>query len=135
MEVDLIIHGRFQVPWEPCERATHTSQSEFCLVVTYSKQQQPRMCGHHTQNLLVLMSPQLSFSFGPYFCAGMDLYKRYVGFSPASKGSVMPSQSKHWSGSCRVCLTCSAAPVVRYTDSTGVVVSTDVGCCSWPFYR
>ena len=25
-------------------------------------------------------------------------------------------------------------PVVRYTDSTGVVVSTDDGCCSWPFY-
>ena len=24
--------------------------------------------------------------------------------------------------------------LVRFTDSAGVVVSTDVGCCSWPFY-
>ena len=46
--------------------------------------------------------------------AGMDLYRRYAGFSPASKRSVMLSQSKHWSGGRRVCRTCSAAPVVRY---------------------
>ena len=48
-------------------------------------------------------------------------------FSPASKGSVMLSQSNHWSGGRRVSQTCSAAPVIRYTDSTRVVVSTDVG--------
>ena len=23
----------------------------------------------------------------------------------------------------------------KYIDSTGVVVSNEVGCCSWPFYR
>ena len=43
--------------------------------------------------------------------AGMDLYRRYGGFSPASKGPAMLSQSKHWSGSRRICRTCSAAPV------------------------
>ena len=36
-----------------------------------------RMCGHGTQNLLVLRSPQLSFTFGPYVRAAMDLYRRY----------------------------------------------------------
>ena len=42
--------------------------------------------------------------------AGKDLYRRYAGFLPASKGSVaMLSQSKHWSSGCRVCRTCSAA--------------------------
>ena len=39
---------------------------------------------------------------------------RYMGFSPASKGSAMLSQSKHWSGGCWVCRTCSAAPVIWY---------------------
>ena len=43
-------------------------------------------------------------------CASMDLYRRYAGFLPASKGSAMLSQSKHWFGGCRVCRTCSAAP-------------------------
>ena len=43
--------------------------------------------------------------------AGMDLYIRYGGFSPASKGPAMLSQPKHWSGSRRICRTCSAAPV------------------------
>ena len=92
------------------------------------------MCGRRAQNLLVLRSPQLFFTFGLYVRAGMDLYRRYAGFLPASKGSAMLSQSKYCSGSCQVCQTCPAAPVVRYTDSTEVVVSTDVGCCSWPFY-
>ena len=44
------------------------------------------MCGHRVQNLLVLKSPQLSFMFGPYVRAGMDLYRRYVDLSPVSKG-------------------------------------------------
>ena len=44
--------------------------------------------------------------------ADMDLYRRYIGFSPVRKGSAMLSQSKHWSGGRRVCQTCSAAPVI-----------------------
>ena len=46
--------------------------------------------------------------------ASMDLYRRYVGFLPAGKRSAMLSQSKHWSSSCQVCRTCSAA-LVLYT--------------------
>ena len=45
----------------------------------------------------------------------------------------MLSQSKHWSA---MAVTGSAGPtLLRYADSTRVVVSTDVGCCSWPFYH
>jgi len=53
------------------------------------------MCGHSAQNLLVLRSPQLPFTSGPApVSADMDLYRRYMGFSPASKGLAMLSQSK-----------------------------------------
>ena len=45
-------------------------------------------------------------------CVGMDLYRWYEDFSPKSKGSVILSQSKHWSGVHWVCQTCSAAPVL-----------------------
>ena len=47
------------------------------------------MCSRRAQNLLILRSPQLSFTFGPYVRVGMDLYRQYAGFLPASKGSAM----------------------------------------------
>ena len=56
-----VSHQQFQDPRELCERATHASRSEFCLVLS---QRQVTMCGHHTQNLLILRSPQLSFMSG-----------------------------------------------------------------------
>ena len=79
----------FRHPW------THASQSVsiFSLIV----------CDHHTQTYdqLILGCTQLSFTSRPYFRAGLDLYRRYAGFSPASQESAMVSQSKHWSGSDR----------------------------------
>ena len=42
--------------------------------------------------------------------AGTNLCRRYVCFSPTSEGSATSSQSKHWSGNCRACRTCSTAP-------------------------
>ena len=45
-------------------------------------------------------------------CAGTNLYRRYVCFSPTSEGSATLSQSKHWSGDRRVCRTCSAGPAM-----------------------
>ena len=35
------------------------------LVLSHSKQWRSRICGHRAQNLLVLRSPQLPFTFGP----------------------------------------------------------------------
>jgi len=64
------------------------------------------MCGHRTQNLLILRSSQLP---DRDIHVGMDRYRWYAGFSPACKGSAMLSQSNHWS---KVCRTCSAAPDV-----------------------
>ena len=40
------------------------------------------------------------FTSEPY--VGMHLFRRYAGFSPASEGSAILSQSKHWSGGRRV---------------------------------
>ena len=82
--MEISVHRRFQVPGEPRERATHASRSGSLIF----NQRQPRMCGHRAQtyDLLILRSPQLSFTSGPQVRAGMDLYRRYVGISPASKG-------------------------------------------------
>ena len=57
MEIHVSVHQQFQDPGELCEKVTHASRSEFCLVLS---QYWPRMCGHRAQNLLVLRSPQLS---------------------------------------------------------------------------
>ena len=59
--MEISVHQQFQDPQELCERATHASWSEFCLVLS---QHWPTMCGHRTQNLLILRSPQLSFMSG-----------------------------------------------------------------------
>ena len=120
-------------------------ESEFCLVFSLSVFQAmtaENVWPPRAQNVLVLRSPQFSFTFGPYvrasreFCmgipipcvlgdtkntegvpkslgdftrgcripydTGMDLYRQYPGFSPASKGSAILSQSKHWSNGRRV---------------------------------
>ena len=53
---------------------------------------------------------------------GMHLYRQYAGFCLQAKGR-------------RCYCWYSTAPVVRYTNSTGLVVSTEIRCCSWPFYR
>ena len=74
------------------EGAAHASWSEFYFVDPIPSQ--PLMCGHHTQNLLVLKCPQLTLHPDSEVCAGMDLCRKYMCFSPESKGSAMPSQSK-----------------------------------------
>ena len=91
------------------------------------------MCGHHAQNLLVLKSPQLSFMFGPYVRTSMDLYRQYVDLSPVSKGLRCYLSQNIGPAVARSAGPAPLPPVVGYTDSTEVV-STDVGCCSWPFY-
>ena len=67
------------------------------------------MCGHRAKTCDLLFSGLRSSR--PYVRGGMNLYRRYAGFSPASKGSVMLSLLR------RPC---------RYTDSTRVVVTV---CC------
>ena len=65
-----------------------------------------RMCLHQAQKMF--RSPRLCL--GHEVCVGTHLCRQYVCFSLASKGSLTTFQSKHWSGSCQVCLTCSTAP-------------------------
>ena len=82
------------------------------LVLSSSKQHQPRMCGYVLKLMICSFSGLRSSLLRP------DCYSTFVlawictddtGFSPASKGSSMLSQSKHWSDGRRVCRTCSAA--------------------------
>ena len=50
---------------KPGKEAVHKSQSIFCYSGSYSEQLPSRMCGHRALNLVVLRSPQLSFTLGP----------------------------------------------------------------------
>ena len=117
-----------RVSREPVERATNASQSDFCLVfslIIFQAMTAKSVWPPHSKSAC---SQALFYVWSIHSSGHGSVCRRYVGFSPASKESAMLSQSKHWSGSRRVCQTCSASPVVRYTDSTGVVVSADVGC-------
>ena len=107
-------HGNkwFQAPGEPHEGATHASCPQFCLVFSLIAMPAENVWPPHSKSACSQLSPpKLSFTSRPGdVCVGMDLYRRYVGFSPASKELGMLSQSKHWSSGHWVCRTCSAAP-------------------------
>ena len=47
------------------EKAAHESQSLFCYSRSFSEQHLSRICAHRAHNLLVLRSPQFSFTLGP----------------------------------------------------------------------
>jgi len=85
--------------------------SFFCYSGSYSEQRPSRMCGYRAHNLLVLRSPQFSFTHRSQSLCEHSLCWRYACFSCTSEGSATSSQWKHWSGDCRVCQTCSASPV------------------------
>ena len=72
------------------------------------------MCGHHAQTCICSAHSQVSTALFYVWticsCRHGSVYRRYAGFLPASKGSAMLSQSKHWSGSHQVFRTCFAAP-------------------------
>ena len=76
--MEISVHWRFQVPGEPHERATQQASQ-----LVLSSMNASREC---VATALILRSPQLSFTSGPQVRAGMDLYRQYVGISPASKG-------------------------------------------------
>jgi len=104
----------------------HISNCYFCTLALLQncyrkKKNAGRECVATALKLVIYSfssAPQLSFTSGPYVRAGMDLYRRYAGLSPASKGSAKLPQSKHWSGGRRVC---SAAPVIYIVAIIGRV--------------
>ena len=49
---------------------------------------------------------------------GTNLCRRNTCFSLTSEGSATLSQTKHWSGDCRICRTCSAGPATAYAKLT-----------------
>ena len=82
------------------------------LVLSSSKQRQPRMCGYTLKLMICSFSGLRSSLLCP------DCYSTFVrawictddtGFLPASKRSSMLSQSKHWSDGRRICWTCSTS--------------------------
>ena len=82
------VHRQFEAPGEPRERATHAHAQAGQLVLSYSKQRRPRKCGHYAQtyDLLVLRSPQLSFTSRPYVDVAMNLYRQLRAFLLQVKG-------------------------------------------------
>ena len=124
--------GGFNLLWNSHEGATHASWSEFCLVfslIIFTLSNADRECVATTLKICsfsdIHSSPDRDVRAGKdLYCTDpcphrslpartsrsmSTVYRRYAGFSPASKGSAMLSQSKQWSGGCRVCRTCSAA--------------------------
>ena len=131
--MEISVHRQFQVSREPRERVTHVSQSAYCI---------PSNDGQEcvaTAVIICLFSglAALFYVWTIHSCrhgsvqtiCGVLTCKERVGdaisvktlHGPAVAGSAGPAPpSLH---------------VVRFTDSTRVVVSTNVGCCSWQFYR
>ena len=80
------------------EQCMHASWLEFCIVFSHIIFQAmpvenvwpPCSKSACAQVSTALLRPD------HYICVGMDLYRRYLDFSPTSKGSAMLSQSKHW---------------------------------------
>jgi len=73
----LVLAGRMEINVHLCERATHPSQSEVCIVfnlIIFQATLPVNVWLSHS-NLLVLRSPQLSFTSGSYVHVGMDLYR------------------------------------------------------------
>ena len=110
--MEVSIHRRFQSPGEPREGATHPSRSEFCLLfslIVFRATPVENVWPPRSKSVL----SQVSAALWPVaFVRAWICTDDGAGFLPAGKGS---AQSKHWSGGCRVCRTCSAAPGVGVT--------------------
>ena len=65
MEIGVHRHRRFQVhPWNWTKKRHMKASQFFFYSRFYSEQRLSRMCGHRARNLLVLRSPQFSFTLG-----------------------------------------------------------------------
>ena len=101
-------------PGEPHEGVAHASRSELCFALVWMLAKNVTVA----TALKICSFAGLSISVcyvrsDSEVRAGMDLCRQYTCFLPASKGSATPSQSKHWSGGCRVCRTCSAVSAIH----------------------
>ena len=97
------VHWRFQTPWERREGVTHASQLEFCLLfilIVFQASSAENVWPPRSKSARSQVSTALFHVLTMTFVHG-SVQDLYAGFSPASKGSAMLSQSKHWSGSRR----------------------------------
>ena len=81
------------------------------LVLSYTKEHWPRMCGHHAQNLLVLRSQQLSFMSGLWHLCSHGSLQTIHGLLPSKQ---------------RVCDAISVITLVRWSPGL-----PDLLCCPW----
>ena len=117
-------------PREPDEEATHETQSMFCFAFSLDLIPSSARQECVATELLVLRSPQFSLRLDREVRAGTNLCWQYACFSPTSEGSATSSQSKHWSGDCRVCRTCSAGPVVVVVEVMYFLCMVSATLCS-----
>ena len=101
------VHGRFEVPREPCKRATHTSESEFCLVFSLIVFQ--ATTAENVWRPPPEKSARSQVSAALFYVHTVRSYGH--GSVQMIRCLAMLSQSKHWPGGRRVCRTCSASPV------------------------
>ena len=115
MEIEVSIGG-FNPPWERHEGATHARQLEFCLVFSLIVTQATlaeNVWPPSSKSACSQVSAALFYVRTVTFVLAWSVWTTHrllAGFSPASKRSAILSKSKHWSGGCRVCRTCSAVP-------------------------
>ena len=107
--MEMSVHRRFQAPWERREGVTHASRLEFCLVfslIVFQATPAENLWPSRS-NLLVLRSPKLSFTSGPWRSCGDG-----SGSVQTIRGLFrLQVKGRRWYLSRRVCRICSAAPV------------------------
>ena len=104
--IEVSVHQWFQHPW----RSDARKLVWILLIIIFQATSAENVWPQHSKPARSQVSAVLFYTHD--VCVGMDrsVQDLYVGFSPASKGLTMLSQSKHWSGGCRVCRTCSTTP-------------------------
>ena len=127
MEIGVHRHHQFQVhPWNWAKKR-HTKASHYFVTLDLIPSNACQECV--TTALIICFFSGLHSSLLRSDCevrVGTNLCWRYACFSPTSERSATSFQSKHWSGDCWVCQTCSVSPVgekwMRKRNSTVKII-------------
>ena len=112
MKIGVHRHWRFQVhPWNRAKKQC-TKASQYFVTLDLIPSNSRQECVATALSIWLFSGLHSSLlCLDRKVRGGTNLCWQYACFSPASEGLATSSQSKHWSGDCRVCQTCSACPV------------------------
>ena len=117
--MEIGVHVYQEHPWNRAKNR-HTKASQYFVTLDLILSNARQECV--ATALTICRSPEFSFMLGLRSSCG----QKSVGdmcFSPTSEGSATSSQSKHWSGDCRVRQTCSASPVREIKETVPLKLS------------